>query len=88
MCGRQLKFLNPDPSHILYSLADLNVHFRKINNIVIIFGIVGRMNLREHDILKPLKFNRPQKQLEDAVIIEEERQSRSMLRAGIAKELL
>ena len=88
MCARQLKFLNPDPSRILHSLADLNVHFRKISNIVIIFGIVGRMNLREHDILKPLKFNRPQKQLEDAVIIEEERQSRSMLRAGIAKELL
>ena len=36
--GRQLKIFNLDPFEISYTPADLNVHSRKINNILNYFG--------------------------------------------------
>ena len=89
--GRQLKLFNPDPFEISYTPADLNVHSRKINNILNHFWARWRkeylINLRENHKVKLQKFNRPQIQLKDAVIVEEERQSRSMWRVGLVEEL-
>ena len=90
--GRQLKHFNPDPFDISYTPPDLNVHSRKINNILNHFWDHWRkeylINLRENHKVKLQKFNRPQKQLKDVVIVEEERQSRSVWRVGIVEELL
>ena len=89
--GRQLKPFNPDPFQISYSRTDLNVHSRKINNILNHFWDRWKkeylINLREHHKVKLQKFNRPQMQLKDNVMVEEERQSRSMWRVGIVEEL-
>ena len=72
--------------------ADLNGHSRKINNSPNHFwdhwGKEYLINLRENHKVKLQKFNRPQIQLKDAVIVEEERQSRSMWRVGLVEELL
>ena len=91
--GRQLKLFNPDPFEISYTPADLNVHSRKINNILNRFWDRWKkkyqINLREHRKVKLQIFNRPQIQLKDVVIDEEEiRQSRSMWRVGIVEKLL
>ena len=44
--------------------------------------------MRDRDKVKLHKFNSPQIQLKDVVIVEEERQSRSMWRVGVVEELL
>ena len=44
--------------------------------------------MRDRHKVKLHKFNSPQIQLKDVVIVEEERQSRSMWRFGIVEELL
>ena len=90
--GKQLKLFNPDPFEISYTLADLNVHFRKFNNILNHFWNRWTkeylINLRENHKVKLQKFNSSQIQLKVVVIVEEERQSRPMWRVGIAEELL
>ena len=92
MFGRQLKLFNPDPFERSYTPADLNVHSRKINNILNHFWDRWRteylINLREYHKVKLQKFNRPQMQLKGVVIVEEEKQSRSMWGVGIVEELL
>ena len=89
--GRQLKLFHPDPFEI-YSPANLNVQSRKINNILNHcwnrLKIEYLINLREHYKVKLQKFNSPQIQLKGAVIVEEERESKSMWKVGIVEELL
>ena len=90
--GRQLKLFNPNPFKISYTPSDINAYSRKINNILNHFCDRWRkehlINLRENHKVKLQKFNRPQIQLKDIVIAEEEKQSRSMWKAGIVEELL
>ena len=92
LLGGQLKLFNPDLFGISNTPADLNVHARKINNILNHCWYRSKkeylMNLREHHKFKLQKFNRSQIQLKDVLIVEEERQPRSMWRFGIAEELL
>ena len=80
--GRQLKLFHPDPFEI-YSPANLNVQSRKINNI-----LNHCWNRLKIEYLKLQKFNSPQIQLKGAVIVEEERESKSMWKVGIVEELL
>ena len=54
--GKQLKPVNPDPFKISYRPADLDVHSRKINNILNRFGDRWKkeylINQREHHKVK------------------------------------
>ena len=88
LLGRQLKFFIPDPLEISYTPADLNVHSKKINNILNHFRGPWKkeylINLRENHKVKLQKFIARK----IVVTVEEERQSKSMWRVGIIEKLL
>ena len=92
LLGRQLKFFNPHLTEVSCTAADLNVHFTRINNILNHCWSCWKkeylIKMRDRHKVKLHKFNSPQIQLKDVVIVEEERQSRSMWRVGVVEELL
>ena len=82
--GRKLKLSDPEPKDIS---TNVNCHSRKISNIIVIFEIVGGKNTSViYANNKKLSTRTIIAQLQDIVLIEEDKKPRSAWKIGIIGE--
>lgn len=89
--GRHLRMFNPEPFEISYHPADVNVLSRKLNNILEHFWQRSKkeylVNLREQQRHKMPNRNQSVIEKNDVVIVQEEKQPRSIWKLGVVTEL-